>query len=151
LYKSNAKGVVWNHRDALKLLKKAWTVEPFNINTILTYGEGFLAHSRDDRTRQSPSEPPNGLTKCIEFLLERVESIIKQMSIGNVKKGHARQLVGRIGMWIERKGPDLATRHLSREDSDGRVVKEWQIGQQSISSFQSAVGKIREIYNQFPI
>ena len=63
----------------------------------------------------------------------------------------ARQLVGRMGMWLQQKGPPTAMRHLALEDERGQVSQHWQIGQRSMKRFDVAVAQIRAVYDSWAV
>ena len=82
--------------------KAAWSVEPFNIRLILALGAALITGSCEDRTLPSPAYPPNGLSECISFLQERMQAVERQVKLGHLPRASAWQLVGRVGMWLER-------------------------------------------------
>jgi hypothetical protein len=111
----------------LELLAFAMKLEPMSVHHILAYSTALLW-----------TKP----RAVLELIQSKVETTLKQMKQGNIKKAHARQLIGRLGSWLDKlpennEAADAAIAAIR----DAKKVEEFQ------ANHVQLVDRIQRIYN----
>lgn len=130
---------------------EAWALEPFSVKHILNYANALLEHLwislavPDAQYAAFQGE----FARLLRFCMDRVEAVADQAALGRMNVADATQLIGRVGMWMDKVPERIGGRLNGGGDSAGLLQfhAQWVKDDEARRAFASAHKAVRGAYD----